>query len=122
VTSATRGLTRPPSRGLFHFRDEERTLSDGRVEVGGVTAHVAGRPERPQVWGVLKRETLIGPGQALTVHAYSGGCRRHQPTEFVPIQFLCCRWRRQEQGADDNLAALIVDEHGGHTSHVAGMV
>jgi hypothetical protein len=34
VTSATRGVTRPPSRELFLIRDDERVRRDGRVEVG----------------------------------------------------------------------------------------
>jgi hypothetical protein len=38
VTSATRGVSRPPSRGLFLIRDEERVLRDVRVEVGFIRA------------------------------------------------------------------------------------
>jgi hypothetical protein len=34
VTSATWGVTRPSSRGLFLIRDEGRILRDVRVEVG----------------------------------------------------------------------------------------
>jgi hypothetical protein len=34
VTSASRGVIRTPSRGLFLIRDDERVRRDGRMEVG----------------------------------------------------------------------------------------
>jgi hypothetical protein len=34
VTRATRGVFRPPSRGPFLVRNDERVRRDGRVELG----------------------------------------------------------------------------------------
>ena len=58
MTSATRGVTRPPSRRLFQIRDECRAVRDGRVEVGY------------EDWNSEK----IGAGRARTKGVCSTGC------------------------------------------------
>jgi hypothetical protein len=72
---------------------------------------------------VLKRETQIRLGQALTIHAY------REIAIGVSWRFLrgssaFAADRGDESGAwrDDNLAAFIADEQAGHTLDVVGIV
>jgi superfamily II DNA helicase RecQ len=72
---------------------------------------------------VLKRETQIGLGQALTIHAYReiaiGISRRFLRGSST---FAADGGDESEAWKDDNLTAFIADEQAGYTSHVAGMV
>jgi hypothetical protein len=80
--------------------------------------------------GVLRRETQIGLGQALTVHAYNGlaigiGRRdlRRSNAFAADGGDESKSWRDESEAwRDDNLAAFIANEQAGHTSHVAEKV